>query len=75
MNGFKNFEKISFQQELLKKIYKNIVASLNPIEYLNLERINFARLSFILAILYSYDHSENIINNLKEPEIYNQNNF
>ena len=68
-NGRKSLFKLSYQQEVLKKIYPD-TGLLTPIEYLDLENINFGRLSFIILLNYAYDHSHNIINNIGKPELY-----
>lgn len=48
---------------------------LTPIEYLDLENINFGRLSFIILLNYAYDHSHNIINNISKPELFVELNY
>ena len=68
-NGRKSLFKLSYQQEILKKVYPD-TGLLTPIEYLDLENINFGRLSFIILLNYAYDHSHNIINNIAKPELY-----
>ena len=73
-NKKKSIFKISYQQELLRKIYPT-TNLLTPIEYLNLENLMYGRLAFIILLNYAYDHSHNIINNLHKPELYNENKF
>ena len=73
-NGKKSLFKISYQQELLRKIYPNS-GLLTPIEYLDLENLTYGRLSFIILLNYSYDHSHNIINNIHKPELYNESKY
>jgi len=68
-NGKKSLFKLAYQQEILKKVYPD-TGLLSPIEYLDLEHINFGRLSFIILLNYAYDHSHNIINNISKPELY-----
>jgi DNA mismatch repair protein MutS len=70
----KNMLKISYQQELLKKIY-NVNNNLTPIEYLNLEKNNYGRMSFIILLNYVYNHVNNIINNLNKPIIYDNKKY
>lgn len=74
LSNNKSILKISYQQELLKKVYpyENI---LTPIEYLNLENLSYGRLAFIILLNYAYEHSHNIINNLDKPNIYNDNKY
>ena len=66
----KENEKINFQQEFFEKIYSN-KTNMNIIEYLNLELINYGRLSFIYLLIYCQEHIKNIVDNIKIPEIYN----
>ena len=73
-NGRKSLFKLSYQQEILNKVYPD-TGLLTPIEYLDLENINFGRLSFIILLNYAYDHSHNIINNIAKPEIYTNSKF
>ena len=73
-SGKKSIFKLSYQQEVLKKVYPN-TGLLTPIEYLDLERLSFGRLSFVILLNYAYDHSHNIINNLHKPTIYNDNKY
>ena len=65
----KKYEKIAYQNELLNKIYKNC-GPISPIEYLNLERYNYARISFVILLDFAYEHNEKIINNLYKPLLY-----
>jgi DNA mismatch repair protein MutS len=73
IKGYKKVKDIAFQQELLKKVYPQI-NTLSPIEYLNLERLDYLRLAFILLIQYAFEHNKNIINNIKLPDIYEKEN-
>lgn len=72
--GKKSIFKLSYQQEVLKKIYKN-TGLLSPIEYLDLEQLTYGRLSFIILLNYAYDHSHNIINNIDKPELFNESKY
>jgi DNA mismatch repair protein MutS len=73
IKGYKKVKDIAFQQELLKKVYPQI-NTLSPIEYLNLERLDYLRLAFVLLIQYAFEHNKNIINNIKLPDIYEKDN-
>lgn len=68
----KNFNKISYQNEFLSKIYKNI-GIVTPIEYLDLEKINYARFSFIILLDFCYKHNEQFINHLHKPQVFENN--
>jgi len=61
--------KINYQNEFLKKIYKN-TGQITPIEYLDLDKFIYATVSLILLLDFSYDHNEKIIFNLEKPEYY-----
>jgi len=67
MKGYNNFQNISYQSTLLKKIYK---INTCPIDYLNLETYTLGRDAFILSLLYLSDHNSNLLTNLSKPEIY-----
>lgn len=68
----KKFLKPTFQEEYLKKIYKD-TTFLSAIEYLELERHNYSRTAFIALLDFSYDHNNNIIKNIDKPEHYMNN--
>ena len=63
------YYKISYQNEFYKKIYKN-TGQITPIEYLDIDKFTYARLSLILLLDFSYDHNDKIIYNLEKPEYY-----
>lgn len=65
------YNNIIYQNEFFKNIFKKILTDLNtltPIEYLDLEKYNYARLSLIILLKFAYKHDNNIINNLNKPE-------
>jgi DNA mismatch repair protein MutS len=65
----KKYEKISFQTELLKKVYKEC-GSINPIEYLEITKYIYSTYSITLLLDFIYEHSEKIIKNISKPELY-----
>ena len=71
----KPYEKINYQFNILNKIYTNLPSINNIFETLDIDNINFARLSFILLLDYVYEHNTNIINKLDKPIIYSQNSI
>jgi DNA mismatch repair protein MutS len=73
-SGKKSIFKISYQQEVLKKVFPD-TGLLTPIEYLDLENLAYARLSFIILLNYSYDHSHNIISKIAKPELYSEEKY
>jgi DNA mismatch repair protein MutS len=72
-NGKQNFLNVYYQNEFLKKIFPNC-GTLTPIEYLDLEKKNYALISYILLLQFSYEHNERIIDKIKIPEswVYNK---
>jgi len=69
--NFKEYQKLAYQNSVFKKVYTESTGILSPIEHLDLEKLSYARMSFILLLDFSYKHNEKIINNLNKPEIYN----
>lgn len=69
----KKYLKPSFQNEFLGKIYKN-TGLLTPIEYLDIDRLDYARTSFILLLEFAHEHNENIINDISKPDHYMDSN-
>ena len=68
----KNYIKLSYQNEFFNKVYKNIGMQ-TPIEYLDMEKMSYARISFISLLDFAYKHNENFINYLNRPEIFYNN--
>jgi DNA mismatch repair protein MutS len=68
----KDFYNLSFKNEFLKKVFNN-TGILSPIEYLDLEKMEYGLMSYILLLDFAYQHNEKIINNIFKPEIYNEN--
>jgi len=68
----KHFEKISYQNEMLSKIYKDH-GMLTPLEYLELDRTLYAAMSFIALLDFSYKHNENIVNHIMKPAMFHDN--
>jgi DNA mismatch repair protein MutS len=63
------FKKISYQNEFLSKTY-NDRGLLTPIQFLDLERYEYIRISFILLLQFAYEHDTNIIRYINKPTIY-----
>jgi DNA mismatch repair protein MutS len=59
---------ISFQEELLKKIYK-VESFLTASEDLNIERLPNARSSLVILLTYIMEHNDHLIKKIKRPEI------
>ena len=65
---------INYQNSYFEKIFK-IKSYLSIIENLNLEKLEYARLSFIILLNYCETHNENLITNLSVPEFYNNSKY
>lgn len=70
IKGYKNICLISYQQELLTKIYPQI-NTLTPIEYLNLELLTYGKNAFIIGLQYIIEYNKKILERIKEPIIFN----
>jgi DNA mismatch repair protein MutS len=57
---------INYQNSFLMKIFTKH-GSLNPIEYINMEKKNYALISLIILLQFSYEHNEKIIDKIKIP--------
>jgi DNA mismatch repair protein MutS len=68
----KKILKLPYQNEILKKIYKN-TGFLSPIEYINLEKNPNLVIVLIFMIEFLYDHNSDNIKNFSIPEIYSNN--
>ncbi|AYV76675.1 MAG: DNA mismatch repair ATPase [Terrestrivirus sp.] len=65
----KNYKSINFQNTFLTTVYK-INSMLSPIEELDMDRMDYARLSLLLLLDFAKDHNENILNDINRPEQY-----
>lgn len=66
----KEYAKINYQNEFLKKIYKNhTLGVLTPIEYLDLEKYKYGMLSYILLLQFAYNYDNSIIENINKPNV------
>lgn len=69
----KKYVKPSYQNEFLGKVYKD-TGMLSPVEFLGIDRMDYARLSFVLLLEFAYEHNNKIITNIPKPEHYMDNN-
>jgi DNA mismatch repair protein MutS len=69
-----NHSKISYQKMLLDKIYK-CETNQNIIEILDLQFLNWARLSLILLLEYVMNHQQHILEKLTYPKQFITNNY
>lgn len=68
------YSKVSYQNTLLKKIYTDS-GLVTPIEYLDLERLPYSIIALIIGFDYIYQHSENLIKELKKPKYFNEHKY
>lgn len=66
-------KKIDYQNKILEKSFNN-KTMLSIIEYLNLEKYSIGRISFCSLLQFAYEHNNEIIKELKLPELLNNNN-
>ena len=66
--------KNNFKNEILRKVYPN-TGVLNPIEYIDLEKMPWGLNSFIYLIQFTYEHNEQIIEKLEKPKIWECMNY
>ncbi len=67
LKGYSNVLQLSYQSDLLKKIYK---LGSNTIDLLGLDKLTYGKDVFIISLLYLSDHNSNLLNNIAKPEIY-----
>jgi len=65
-------KRIDYQNNILKKSFTNN-SMLSIIEFLNLERFQLGIISFCSLLQFAYEHNNEIIKDLKYPEILNNN--
>jgi DNA mismatch repair protein MutS len=63
----KEFTNISFQNDFLRNIYSTH-GLLTPIEYIDMERMPLASVSFIMVLNFAHSHNENITQKIKVPQ-------
>jgi len=71
-NVNKNYYKLSYQNDFFGKVYNNIGMH-SPIEAIDMEKMYYARISFIILLDFAYKHNENLINYLNKPIIFYNN--
>lgn len=70
----KETQNIIYQNNYLKNIFR-LETYLSIIEELGLEKLHYARLSYIILLNYCENHNKNLISNLDVPEFYNKTNY
>jgi len=69
-----DFYKINFQEKFLKRIFPN-TGLLKAYEYLDLERMDYARLSYIILLNHIYQYSEILIKSISKPIIISNDKY
>ncbi len=68
----KTFAKITYQNEFFNKIYKN-EGLISSIEELNMEKLNYARISLVVLFDFISKYNKTFINNINKPDIFESN--
>lgn len=64
--------KLSYQNGFISRIFKNHkMGFLSPIEYINLERSQYALMSYLLLINFAFEHNSKIVTALDIPNYWN----
>lgn len=63
-----NILKNTYKTELLSKVFPNH-GILTPVEFINMETLPFALISYMYLLEFTYEHNENIIKKLIKPSI------
>jgi DNA mismatch repair protein MutS len=69
-----DLQKVAYQNQFFKKIYKES-GYLSPIEFIDLERQEYARFSFLLLCRFVFQHDEKNISNITIPMKYNDSRY
>ncbi len=67
LKGYSNILQLSYQSDLLKKIYK---LGPNTIDLLGIDKLTYGKDVFVISLLYLSDHNSNLLSNISKPEIY-----
>ena len=68
--------RLEYQNEFIRHIFnEEKMGFLTPIEYLNLERLQYALISYLLLINFAYEHNKSIVSRLDKPELYEVNKY
>lgn len=70
------YSSIAFQNAFFDKIFKRENETmLSILEYLDIELLAVARMSYIHLLNFAYAHNENIIQKIKRPEVFESMNY
>jgi len=68
----KKFLNINYQNTFLNKIFPNH-GMLSSVEYIDLEKKNYALISYLILLQFSFEHNEKIVEKIKVPEHWEYN--
>ncbi|MBA42890.1 MAG: hypothetical protein CMF62_02635 [Magnetococcales bacterium] len=68
----KEYKKISYQDKFFETIFVNR-GMMSGIEYIDMERTSYARLSYVLLLNFAIEHNPKIVNNLPRPVSFENN--
>lgn len=63
---------VNYQNTFFKKIFPQH-GFYSPIEYLDLEKKQYALISYIILLQFSYEHNERVVEKIKKPESWEYN--
>lgn len=66
------YKNINYQNTLLKKIFPKH-GLYSPVEYIDMEKKQYALISYIILLQFSYEHNEKIIEKIKLPNQWEYN--
>ena len=70
-DGTATCSKITYQNELLEKVFSGRTGMLSVIEYLDMEKMPLALTSYVFLLQFSFQHNENILTKIQKPAILN----
>lgn len=65
----KIYKKLSYQKEFLNRIFV-LTGMMGVLEYLEIEKMMYARTSYISLLNFAYEHNEELVKNISKPVIY-----
>lgn len=67
------YQKLNYQTEILKNVYKNYDQMVDPVEFVNMERNQYSIISLVYLCNFIFNHNEKLINDLQIPEFFMDN--
>jgi DNA mismatch repair protein MutS len=69
----KKYKKLAFQNEIIGNVYPVNIASISPIEHIDIGQYIYAIVSLVIAFDFVFDKNKNLLNNLQKPEQFVKN--